>query len=752
MRCLVETDDLLPVLGGRDGLGVVTVLAAFTLEDPPVLWESPADLYGWLAEADPEAVLDEGLPKPRSEFLAAGPGLRVQVGDLAATLGEGLQLGPADPRRTRLLGPFDARWKAQRRPDLPEGSDPDYALMAPEAQRLPGYFRGDEPVRIQGRMALASRLPGIRMRAFVDQLQDGRPCFREVPLRAETLWLLPDRRMGGLLFRGALRVADPDLDDVLCLMVRREPLASPPASPESCEAAFRALDQPAPEAATGPEPEPRLEPGPAPAPTPAPGPPVPDRPAAPDLAALEAEGAALQAKLEATLAGLGLPPGELQRLLAEAPPPPPPAPVLPGTGPEVLEQALADLRTRMADLLPGVDWNAPALPAAAPPAPPPVPKADDLVAALRGIGIDDPAMEEGLRTMERARLDLEREAAAAPPAPEAGTEETGADAPDADVDGETNEAAPDRDFTGQDFTGQDLAGRDFSQAVLERACFRDAQLAGARFSGAVLLAADFRGARLGAARLDGVVAGAARFGGADLAGADLTGADCTGADLAGADLTGAVLDRALFNQANLEGARLAQAGGIGAEFQEARLARADLTGARLPGADCSGALLDGALLDRLEAPDLQLGGARGAGARFREARLPGARADADTRLERADFRRADLAGAAWAGAAFPEGQFAGAVLDQADLSRARLAGADLRCCRAREARFIKADLERADLRGADLFEGSLRQARLVDADLRDANLFGADCFRAVVARTRWDGANLKRTLLAEVRP
>ena len=95
------------------------------------------------------------------------------------------------------------------------------------------------------------------------------------------------------------------------------------------------------------------------------------------------------------------------------------------------------------------------------------------------------------------------------------------------------------------------------------------------------------------ANLEGAYLTGANLTGANLEGANLAGANLEGANLAGANLTGANLTGAYLTGANLEGANLAGANLAGAYLAGANLAGAYLTGANLAGANLAGAYLTG---------------------------------------------------------------------------------------------------------------------------------------------------------------
>ncbi len=51
------------------------------------------------------------------------------------------------------------------------------------------------------------------------------------------------------------------------------------------------------------------------------------------------------------------------------------------------------------------------------------------------------------------------------------------------------------------------------------------------------------------------------------------------------------------------------------------------------------------------------------------------------------------------------------------------------------------------MRGVDLMKGTLRKSRLTGADLTYANLYAVDLLHVKVGKTKFDGANLDKSLL-----
>ncbi len=127
-------------------------------------------------------------------------------------------------------------------------------------------------------------------------------------------------------------------------------------------------------------------------------------------------------------------------------------------------------------------------------------------------------------------------------------------------------------FAGADLTkarmgGQAaFAGADFTGAVLDQACFRDADLSGARFQGARIGSAMFERCDMRRADLYRVPARETRFTRSNLEGADMRGvnlflgslrkARIVAADLSGSNLYGVDVYKAVFGKTRVDGANL----------------------------------------------------------------------------------------------------------------------------------------------------------------------------------------------------
>ncbi len=186
----------------------------------------------------------------------------------------------------------------------------------------------------------------------------------------------------------------------------------------------------------------------------------------------------------------------------------------------------------------------------------------------------------------------------------------------------------------------------------------------------------------------------------DLRDRSLNGLDLSGLNLAGARLQWARLNKARLRACDLEGADLGMVWAVAADFTEATLRNADLFQGQYRRA----------IFDRAD-----LSGARLIGnfdmVRFNGARLHGARGGADMRnqsmgLIRASFRsavleNADLSAADFSRADFEYAKLRGADLEGADFTRVLLGGADLRGANLRGLVLDGADIASVDFRGAE---------------------------------------------------
>ncbi|WP_437293589.1 DUF2169 family type VI secretion system accessory protein [Sorangium sp. So ce426] len=692
-------------------------------------------------------------------------------------------LDPTWPERHAKLGTYDAAWLESDFPGFARDLDPEYFMVAPPDQRLPGFFQGGEPIALEQlhpeQATLTGRVTELVARCFVTRASR-EDALEEIGTRLETLVLLPNIRRMIAIFRGVARVEEDDARDVKCLLAALERRGAPRPKEHYDAVLAQRLDKKKGHLVALRDRD--LLPDPD-----------PDAPALPDEKIsdmddlLRREGVLERRSRERAqreldnarmaVRVLGIDPDEkgIPREL-----PPPEAPPKLDELPEYMErveaeaarleaeakvkqaEALEDARQNLAEH--GIDIDEVIEKSKREAGGPPGFRADEHLARMREtaqIGrdlgapmdeleaqLEDPAFLAKLRKLEEAQLLAYRQAAhhMAPAAlPD--------DAAQRDLRGRVEAAvASGSPMTGWDLTGADLRGLDLSgavlrEALLERADLRGCALAGADLSGAVLVRACLEGARLEGVRLEGanlgeVAARGADFGGARLAkailqrgelegarfaGADLRGADLFEARLARGELEGALADEVLFYECDLEGARL----------DRANLRKATFFRCRMAGASLAEAVIEGAALVETGAE----------GACFRAARANNLRLVLACQLGGADFSGAELAlatmrGASLKGAGLARVRADGCDLSESDLQGARLAGASLQ-----GARLMRADLGDAELSDANLMEAMLQGAKVHGASFSRANLFRANLMGTEGdTRTSFKDAHVVQTL------
>ncbi len=323
---------------------------------------------------------------------------------------------------------------------------------------------------------------------------------------------------------------------------------------------------------------------------------------------------------------------------------------------------------------------------------------------------------------------------------------------EAEIDGEVEGQAP-AELTRDDVERMAAAGEDLTERDLTGLDLSELDLSGVDFSGCVL-----RGARLDRCRLEGTLFDEANLSEAILARSFARGASFLEADLSkaradAATFRGAVFDGADAEEASFEHCDFEEASFERAGFHKARCASARFVKAKLTTADFTEAVLTGADFTEASLVDTSLERSRAEGANFDRADMTGARPSEGARFERATLTEIKGAKSQWAGSVLDDADLTHAELERADFTGANLVRARLDGIKARRACFQEAVLVGASALGADVFQGSFEAADLSHADLRGANLFAAQLWRAKTEGTQLTLANLDRTHLeGEERP
>ncbi|WP_020562380.1 DUF2169 family type VI secretion system accessory protein [Methylosarcina fibrata] len=135
------------------------------------------------------------------------------------------------PQRVAKMGTYDEVWLKQYWPWFPPDCDWACFNSAPEDQQLPGYLRGDEGLYFENmhpsHSKYRSKLPGWRVRCFIEERVRASIHFREVPMHLDTLFVDMDEEQMNLIWRGVAPVQTEKLEEILYLFVMVEPADEP---------------------------------------------------------------------------------------------------------------------------------------------------------------------------------------------------------------------------------------------------------------------------------------------------------------------------------------------------------------------------------------------------------------------------------------------------------------------------------------------------------------------------------------------
>ncbi|WP_414449371.1 DUF2169 domain-containing protein [Burkholderia sp. 22PA0099] len=656
-------------------------------------------------------------------------------------------------RRDR-FGRYGRGWSAQAEPGFASDLDWHVFNMAPPDQWLDAPLAGGERYTLRNlhprHAELTGEVPAFAARAFVLGAGEAPAQAREVAMKLDTLWLVPDHDLGVSIHHGTIEIADSDGQDVAVLMAAYEHAGDPKprshydavmalrldpvlsrqhvfndsqlAPERSAEAlARRAARQHEAEQAALARSQQRLDlldaqywarRG-----TPPPADHVPARATLPALGLMTsqtvAEGDFDLSEIVTKAKALADDAERRGKAALASVPAAVPAPVDPAA---LLDAAFERAARPAHDLLPpavaGRDPQVESMLAQWPPLP---------AEASEQQRVRDAASREAIAKLpalkRQSRRAAPKLAQAALPYPPEVAAQLGARVRQWHAAG-----VP---LAGRDLAGADLRGADFSGADLRETMFDGADLRGACFAGANL-----QGAVLLGARLDG-----ADFGGTNLQGANLC--ESRGDDVVfdGADLTRAQAIDAQWPHASLRGARLRRLLAIRLACPYAVFDGADASKATLFDLDADDSRWHAATLDKTV---------------FLRARL--ARADfGGAKLLKSVFTMSDLQASRWHEAVLDGVQAGGAtvwrdaVLAGVTARQCGFNGADFGRANLSGARLLRCDLGRSDLRGARLDGGLFARCGLYRADLRDSEAAAAEFYRCLCRKTDFSGARLVDT-------
>lgn len=142
-------------------------------------------------------------------------------------------LGKMWQDRNAKVGTYEEKWLKERWPWFPQDFDWDHFNAAPPSMQVEGYLNGDENLYLKNlhpvHSEYHSRLPGLRIRCFLNELQPKgqsteQPVFREVPMNLDTLWVDMDAEKLTLVWRGPTKVLSDELEEIEHLFIVSEKL------------------------------------------------------------------------------------------------------------------------------------------------------------------------------------------------------------------------------------------------------------------------------------------------------------------------------------------------------------------------------------------------------------------------------------------------------------------------------------------------------------------------------------------------
>lgn len=137
-------------------------------------------------------------------------------------------------QRMARAGTYDQRYIETRMPGFPDDLDYKYFNDASMDQWIEGYFKGGEQYEVRNmhpeHALIKGHIPRVYGRAFVNHAEAGEIKFKEIPTQLDTVWLFPGAKLGVMIHRGTLEVAEDDAADIKQLLVANENAEDTPRS------------------------------------------------------------------------------------------------------------------------------------------------------------------------------------------------------------------------------------------------------------------------------------------------------------------------------------------------------------------------------------------------------------------------------------------------------------------------------------------------------------------------------------------
>lgn len=681
--------------------------------------------------------------------------------------------------RFKEQGKYNEEWRKNVFPGFSASASPEMMMMAPQDQQIEGVFLSGDVISCEGMSPTQSRLqwtiPSWQARCFIRLKGKSKPLV-PVVMKLDTLWLIPNTGILGMMWRGSIEISEFDahdvslvlgalddihtarneqfyeeqvqirsgmakqtaimsLDETALLPLGQNGLIFPVIPPDVKKRIQKALDQSQESSATGKKsaqsspPESKIvESDPAQSQTPTPE----------YIAKLSRELGEIAVSANPNVARFY----EITKMLQSFGQADRHAQLK-----KVQEQSKAPKSAKPQPLNAG----------------PPTRQSAALLAQIKAAqdkhissnGLASDVDKKGLQQLLSASIDSYRKSAHLQPLGSPLLESAALlSAVEQGAFSKETQSEP-HDWLGAKLDGQVLDGANFAGAFLDGSSFKGASLVGANFSGATLSRADFTGANLK---------------GANFSDANLGRAILKDVNLEGARLDKAILDMAIFDAAKLSGASLKKT-----SFIRTSVMNTDFSGANLSGTKFMGIKLgmDAVALlqkpkinpnDFIEAIDfsnLDFTGANLSAATLLGCEVKGSGKFANANLSKAtlikckfndsNFSKANFSGVKVAlGAQFIRCNFEGANFEGAYFRGVNLNHSNFNFANLNSSHFSLANMSTISATKISAVNGRFERTKLVQASLIASNLIGASFRNSNLTGANFDDSKMTHCDLSTI--
>ncbi|MBE0506336.1 MAG: DUF2169 domain-containing protein [Marinospirillum sp.] len=311
---------------------------------------------------------------------------------------------------------------------------------------------------------------------------------------------------------------------------------------------------------------------------------------------------------------------------------------------------------------------------------------------------------------------------------------------------------PTDDLSDLDLSNQNLDGVDFSECYMEGINLSGSSLKGAKLTGVIMVYANLQQSDFSGADLSGANIGASRIEQTRFHRTIMTETNLNKAQILSSDFTGAQLDKTQWMQASLQACNFTETSMKQLNLIDPIFTDCNFTAADLSQCNLVNPVFTGCRFDRFKAQGSNLVKMQATGSSFVAAQLNNARFVGGCQLDDSNFSKAQMNMASLREASVKNSHFDGAQMEQADLELANLTSSSLKKANLYRANLANTNFTAATLEDANLMESVLYHACVVNTDLRGANLYAANLLYMEHGNTRFDFANLDRTLLQDWHP